>query len=171
KKKAKMNSLRGTIYRGGASMGSAVAVMEVPPVGRINVARVILGGIVAGLVINISEFVLNQVVLGADMVESLARMNLPPVGGAAIPIFIILGFLDGFVLVWLYAAIRPRFGAGPKTAVIAALAAWFFVSFNVVVSMHVLGMYHRRLLAISTTWELGQSIVAALAGGALYTEK
>jgi hypothetical protein len=37
--------------------------------------------------------------------------------------------------------------------------------------MHVLGMYHRRLLAISTTWELGQSIVAALAGGALYTEK
>jgi hypothetical protein len=152
-------------------MGNAVAVMEVPPVGRINVARVILGGIVAGLVINISEFVLHQVVLGADMVDSLARMNLPPVGGPAISIFIILGFLDGLVLVWLYAAMRPRFGPGPKTAVIAALAAWFFVSLNGVVAMHVLGMYHRRLLGVTVLWELGQSIVAALAGSALYTEK
>jgi hypothetical protein len=141
-------------------MGNAVAVMEVPPAGRINVARVILGGIVAGLVINISEFVLNQVVLGADMAASLARMNLPPVGGGAIAIF-----------VWLYAAIRPRFGPGPQTAVIAALATWFFFSLNAAVAMHALGMYHRRLLAINTIWELGQSIVAALAGAALYTEK
>jgi hypothetical protein len=152
-------------------MGNAVAVMEVPPAGRINVARVILGGIVAGLVINISEFVLNQVVLGADMAASLARMNLPPVGGGAIAIFITLGFLDGIVLVWLYAAIRPRFGPGPQTAVIAALATWFFFSLNAAVAMHALGMYHRRLLAINTIWELGQSIVAALAGAALYTEK
>ena len=95
------------------------------PTDNINLARVILGGIVAGLVINFSEFVLNQVVLLSDMTTALARMNLPPVGGSAIPVFIVLGFVGGIAAVWLYAAIRPRFGAGPKTALIAGLFFWF----------------------------------------------
>jgi hypothetical protein len=153
-------------------MGNVVAVMEVPPpISRINVARVVLGGLVAGLVINLSEFVLNQIVIGADMTASLARMNLPPIGGAAIPFFIALGFADGIVTVWLYAAMRPRFGPGPRTAVMAGLAVWFFAYLNSAIVMHVMGMYTRRLLAISVAWELGESIVAALAGSALYAEK
>jgi hypothetical protein len=150
-------------------MGNAVAVME--PVGRINVARVILGGLVAGLVINISEFVLNQVVLLSDMTTALARMNLPPIGGAAIPTFIVLSFVGGIAAVWLYAAIRPRFGPGPKTAAIAGLVVWFFGYFWSGVAMHAMGMYGARLLAISLTWGLVESIVATLIGASLYTEK
>ena len=83
--------------------------------GRIDMGRVMLGGLVAGVVINISEFVLNQVVLLSDMTTALARMNLPPIGGLAIPVFILLGFAGGIAAVWLYAAIRPRFGPGPMT--------------------------------------------------------
>ena len=30
----------------------------------------------------------------------------------------------GLLLVWLYAAIRPRFGPGPRTATYAALVVW-----------------------------------------------
>jgi hypothetical protein len=44
----------------------------------INMARVLIGGVVAGLVINIGEFVLNMFVIQAEMDAAIARMNLPP---------------------------------------------------------------------------------------------
>ena len=77
----------------------------------INTRGVVVGGLVAGLIINVSEYILNEPVLGARMVDALTAHNLPPVGGNAIAVFVILGFVLGLVLVWLYAAIRPRFGA------------------------------------------------------------
>ena len=35
--------------------------------GKINIARVIAGGLLAGLVINVSETILNTVVLGSQL--------------------------------------------------------------------------------------------------------
>lgn len=139
--------------------------------GRINLARVVLGGMVAGLVINFSEFLLNQVVLLSDMTTALARMHLPPVGGAAIPIFVVVGFIGGIAAVWLYAAIRSRFGAGPKTALIAGLFFWLVGYFWSGVVMYALHMYPARLMAIALCWELVESILATLAGASLYAEK
>ena len=138
---------------------------------RINVARLIVGGVVGGIVINISEFLLNQVVLLSDMTTALARMNLPPVGGSAIPIFIVLGFIGGLAAVWLYAAIRPRFGPGPKTALIAGLFFWFAGYFWGGVAMYALHMYPARLMAVTLSWELVESVVATMIGAALYSEK
>jgi hypothetical protein len=40
----------------------------------------------------------------------------------------VLDLLEGVSILWLYAAIRPRYGPGPKTAVIAAAAWWFVVT-------------------------------------------
>ena len=94
--------------------------------GKINLTRVLLGGLVAGLVINIGETILNMVVLGAEMEASLAARNLPPVGNDAIGSFVVMAFSLGIAIVWLYAAIRTRFGPGVPTAVLAGSAAWFF---------------------------------------------
>ena len=138
--------------------------------GRINTTRVILGGIVAGLVINISQFVLNMVVLAGDTAASMARMNLPPIGGSAIATFIALGFVGGIAMVWVYAAMRARFGPGPKTAALAGAIVWFFGYLYSGVAMYAMGMYPARMMAISMTWALGESLVAALAGGAMYSE-
>jgi hypothetical protein len=152
-------------------MGNAVAVMDPPnPPRRINTMRVVLAGIVAGLVINVSQFVLNMVVLAGDMATSLARMNLPPFGGSAIPIFIALGFLGGIAMVWIYAAMRARFGPGPRTAVLAGVIVWFFAYFYSGAAMYAIGVYPPRIMAISMVWGLFESIVAALAGGAMYSE-
>ena len=41
---------------------------------------------------------------------------------------IALDLLTGISILWLYAAIRPRYGPGAKTATIAAFASWFIVS-------------------------------------------
>ena len=50
---------------------------------------------------------------------------------AAVP-WILVDFVLGLVVVWTYVAIRPRFGPGPKTALLAALVS--FVSSTAVVS-------------------------------------
>ena len=88
---------------------------------QISVVGVVKGGLAAGLVMNISEFVLNVPVAGDQMNAELAARNLPPVATNQIAVFVVLTFVLGLVTVWLYAAIRPRFGAGPKTAIIAGV--------------------------------------------------
>ena len=41
---------------------------------------------------------------------------------------ILLDLLEGISILWLYAAIRPHYRPGAKTAVIAAFAWWFIAS-------------------------------------------
>src|SRR5437870_2454167 len=91
--------------------------------GKINWTRVILGGLVAGVIINVFESVLNGVILAKDMEAAISALGRQ-MGGGALALFIAWGFLVGIFAVWLYAAIRPRFGAGPKTALCAGAAVW-----------------------------------------------
>lgn len=137
---------------------------------RINMQRVILGGIVAGIVINIGEAILNLVILEADMEAALARLNLPPIGGQAIAVFVFMGFVVGILTTWLYAAIRPRFGPGPKTALCAGATVWFFAYFYSGLGMVVMGMFTTRLMTIAVAWGLVEILAAAVAGAALYKE-
>ena len=92
-----------------------------------NIGRVIAGGLLAGLIVNIGETILNMVVLADDMQSALEARNLPAMTGAGIGVFVAMAFGLGILMVWLYAAIRPRFGPGPRTAVMAGLAIWLLV--------------------------------------------
>jgi len=138
--------------------------------GRINVARVIMGGLLAGLIINISEYILNDVVLRQEMMAEFARLNLPSIGGGAIAVFVTLGFSLGIVLVWLYAAIRPRYGAGPKTAMCAALTVWFLAYFYSSAMFAAVGMMSTNLIVTGIVWGLVELLVAGVAGAWLYKE-
>ena len=89
---------------------------------RINMGRVLIGGLLAGLIINFGEFILNGVLLAEEMNAAMAALNKPPINPGMIVWFVLFGFGLGFMLVWVYAAIRPRFGAGIKTAICAAAA-------------------------------------------------
>jgi hypothetical protein len=138
--------------------------------GGINTARVIIGGIVAGLVIDVSESILNTVVLGAAADAAMRQMNLPPVGMQAVGIFLLLGLALGIGLVWLYAAIRPRYGAGPKTALCAGAAVWFFAYLYPSVSLVAMGMFPAGMMTTALIWGLVEVLAAAVAGAALYKE-
>ena len=97
--------------------------------GRISLLRVVLGGLVAGVVINVFEFVLNGYFLANDWRDLMESLHLPQLGMDESISLIVLGFVTGIAAVWTYAAIRPRFGTGPKTAVYAALLIWVTVYF------------------------------------------
>ena len=94
---------------------------------KINLGRALLGGLVAGLVISIGNFLINRVLLRDAMNTEFARLHVREPGTDFIAKAVVLTFILGIAIVYLYAAIRPRFGAGVKTAVCAGLMAWFFV--------------------------------------------
>ena len=137
---------------------------------KINMGRVLLGGLVAGLILNIGEWVLNGIVLANDMKEFFARCKLPEPGSSFLVIAVTITFVLGIVIVFGYAAIRPRFGPGPKTAIIAAILAWFCVYLYQNAIGYGLGIVPIRLLVIALAWGLVEYIIATLAGAALYGE-
>ena len=137
-----------------------------------NRGRVIVGGLVAGLVINVVEFLTNGVVLRDAWGKAMQAVGKPAeLSVSAIVIFNIWGFLLGIAAVWLYAAIRPRYGAGPKTAIRAGLVIWAIAVFLANLGNYPLGLFPARLLVISSTVALVEMVVATLVGARLYTEQ
>jgi hypothetical protein len=138
--------------------------------GKINVGRVIAGGLVAGLIINIVESVMNFTVL-ADLMRDLnAKMGVGEPGGGAIAGYILLGFVLGFLVAWTYAAVRPRLGAGPATAAKAGLVVWLAACAVPTVSWHLMGAFGAHVTLIVLAYTLVEMVVAALAAGVIYKE-
>lgn len=139
--------------------------------GGINFGRVILGGLVAGLLMNVGEFLLNGVILHNAMVDWGTKHNLPPEPNSTFYVAAIgLTFVLGIVTVWLYALIRSRLGAGPKTAIVAALLMWFGIYLYSGIINGIILKIPTNELAIGIAWGVGEYIIAALAGAWLYKE-
>jgi hypothetical protein len=138
--------------------------------GKINFGRVLLGGLAAGLILDIGEYVLNDVVLAKQMAVVLRKFGVPEPGTNFIVIAVVMTFILGIVLVWLYALIRSRLGPGPKTAVVAAVIMWFGVYLYTGIINGTLFQIPVNLILIGFVWGLVEYILAALAGAALYNE-
>jgi hypothetical protein len=132
----------------------------------------LLGGLLAGVVINISEFITNGVVLKADWGQAMQALGKAPVpSGSAIAIYNVWGFLAGIAAVWIYAAIRPRYGAGVGTAVRAGIATWGLAVLLANLANYPSGLYPTRLLVITAVVAFFEMIIAAVAGAWLYKEE
>jgi hypothetical protein len=137
---------------------------------NINIGRVLLGGLVTGIILNAGEVVLNDILLGAQTKAFFAEHNFRDPGPSFIVAAVGGTLLLGIVIVLGYAAIRPRFGAGPKTAIIAALFAWFGIyAYTGILHGLMYGMRVNSML-IMVGWGLVVYILATLAGAALYKE-
>lgn len=140
---------------------------------KINTGRVLLGGLVAGLVMNISEAALHGGVLGQDAAALFRSYQVPD---SPNPIYLIsligITFVVGIAAVWLYAAIRPRFGSGPKTAVIAGLAVWVLTHLwsGFYLGAGFAGLITPKLAWLPVAWGLVEAPVGTLAGAWLYKE-
>ena len=138
--------------------------------GKINWSRVVLGGLLAGVVLNVVDWVLYGIVLSKDYAAAMQALGKQGSMDNLIPWFVFLDFVTGIALVWVYAAIRPRFGASAKTGAIAGLAVWFFIAF-----LHALGeapmqLFPQRLYVIGVVVALFQLPIATAVGAYLYKE-
>jgi hypothetical protein len=137
---------------------------------RINLGRVLIGGLLAGVIINLSEFVLNGILLEEEMNAAMAALNRPPIAPSMIIWFVIISFGFGFMLVWTYAAIRPRMGPGVKTAACAATLCWGLGYLYPNLFFYVMNLFPRNIIILTTIWGLAEVVIAGIAGAWVYTE-
>jgi len=137
---------------------------------RIKWTRVCLGGLLAGVINNLFEFVTNGVVLRRDWAEAMKALGRSAMAPTALVVFVIWGFLVGISAIWLYAAARPRFGPGVKTAALTGFAFWIFASALPTLGNWALGLFPKRLLVIGVLVGLVEVILASVAGAWLYKE-
>lgn len=142
---------------------------------NMNRNRLLLGSFVAGVLLNIGDYLSNAVIFGDRMrAESNAFQpglgdRMAAMGGSEIATYVFFDFIVGFLLVWTYAAIRPRFGPGPRTAMYGALL--FFV-FGMILTFGYkqMGVMSQHLWwSYSAAWLVNLTI-ASLAGAWIYSE-
>jgi hypothetical protein len=139
--------------------------------GKINVGRVILGGIIAGIIIDGLDYLVDGIWLAPKWAVGNKALGLGNFSTNQMIWFNVLGIITGIALIWLYAAIRPRFGAGVKTAIVAGIAVWFITALLPNAGyMWVGGLYSHRLAELTTLGGLVYTLIAAVAGATLYKE-
>ena len=133
----------------------------------------LLGGLLAGLVMNVGEAALHGGLLGADAQALFTRYQVGA-PGSPVPIvsLILMTFVLGIASVWLYAAIRPRYGPSVRTAIIAGLAVWVIAHLwsGVYLGMGFLGLIPTKLAYLPVAWGLIEAPLGTLAGACVYKE-
>ena len=137
---------------------------------RLNFGRILLGGLVAGIILNLGEFVLNGIILAPHIEADMKRMNIKPPGAGFGLLAVTLTFVFGILAVLLYALMRARLGPGPKTALATALIVWFCVyAYSGTINMLLINVPPQLILMI-LGWGIVEHTLGILAGAALYRE-
>jgi len=140
---------------------------------RMNSSRILLGGFIAGLIMNGGEAALHAAILGDETGLLYEKFGIAIPGASGNLLMLIsTTFLLGIVAVWLYAAIRPRFGAGPRAALIAGSTVWLLahVWSGVYLGAGYAGIIPPNLAWIPVAWGFFEAPLATLAGAAFYKE-
>jgi hypothetical protein len=136
-----------------------------------NRTRILVGGLVAGVVMNAIDVIANAVVLAdryAHFQETGFFLKEPRF--PFLPLWILMLFGFGLGIAWLYAAVRPRLGPGPRTAllvgVVVGLMAHVMPNFAEASWAHT-GRFMPLVWMIAGILEC---TLGALVAGALYRE-
>jgi hypothetical protein len=141
---------------------------------RINMSKVLVGGIVAAVVLIVIDFITYKYVFGTRMAAEMDAYH--PGASTAMSVstgiitMVVNDLITGILLVWLYAAIRPRFGPGPRTAVYAAIFVW------ILGALFSYGYLSMGMMSSGLWWEYGivwliVLLIAGQAGAKLYSEE
>ncbi len=142
--------------------------------GKINVGRWIVGGVVTAIILFVTDFVLNGVILAQQFDDAMTALGKPAMSenfeAGTLAVFAILSLIVGLTAMGIYVGIRPRFGAGATTAVYAGLATWLLADGVASVSLMVVNLLPAGLLWTGIIVGVIQVPVATVAGAYLYQE-
>jgi len=137
---------------------------------KINIARLVVGGLVAGVIMNAVSLLSAGLYL-SEMMELLDSRGIQPPGGTLpMVVYLLMRFVWGFVAVWFYVAARPRFGPGPKTAVLIGFVFWLGGVFLGVVSYGMMGMFPMGMLTQWAAITLVGILASTVVGAWIYRE-
>jgi hypothetical protein len=134
-----------------------------------NGKRIVGGGLVAAVIMIVGEFAIEPL-FGSYMEDFLKRLGQPLPSEGAMMTFMLLLVLRSIASVWLYAAIRPRFGSGARTAALAGVVVFFLSCVFPNTAMYAFGLYETKMYVFVNTWPLVETVVATIAGARVYRE-
>lgn len=136
----------------------------------INAKRWLAGGVAAAALIWVLEGVSNMIVLSGTQ-DALRAHGMTLQFTASMWILtVVISLLVGLTLVFFYAAARPRFGPGPRTAIIVAVGFWAAGPLVSMLGYQMIGLYPSPLLVHAGLVGLVEWIFAALLGAWIYRE-
>ena len=138
---------------------------------KINWGRVVLGGFVFVVVFNVLWIPAGILFLKSQWMSALAALGRTyPETLEGRALWLLLTFVGGIFAIWLYAAIRPHYGAGPKTAAYAGFALWLISGFGPALWFgHILSL-PSELVTITGVTGLVADVVATVLGAWPYKE-
>jgi hypothetical protein len=138
----------------------------------INWGRLVLGGLVAAIIMFLTDGFIHERIVNTDWhaVYAGLRAAEPEPHGTSMVYFALFELGRGFIAMLFYATMRTHFGAGPKTAVVAGIASWVAFSLTGPAQFIPLGFYSTALWMKVGALHLITSIIATIAGAALYKD-
>ena len=135
---------------------------------NINWARFLIGGLIASVILFVTDGLMHEMVLKNDWHTVYASLTAtePLPHGSSMIYFAIFELGRGMVSMLIYVLMRPFHGAGPKTAVFAAIVGWLAFSVAGPAQFMPLGFFSVPLWLKAAGIQLVAAIIGVLAGAA-----
>jgi len=140
---------------------------------KLNWNRFIIGGLVAAIIAFLTDGFFHESVVRADWNSIYAAIGArePTESAGSMVYFAIFELGRGFIAIFLYTLMRGPFKPGPKTAALAGIVSWLAFSLTGPAQFIPLGFYSHALWGKVGAFQLVTSIVATIAGAAIYKDK
>ena len=135
--------------------------------GNTNWKSVLLGGVLAGIVFTVLGMIARMTYLPKVWVPAFENTAIAVYFNLLFIMWIVLGILA----VWLYSAIRPRYGAGVKTAVMAGVFIWVIRELFPGIQSWAFGLYPVDTLVADGLTNLVACVVGTIIGAWVYKEE
>ena len=139
--------------------------------GKINWGRVVVGGVVWWVVFGVLSNAAWFLILRREWMPVFQGLNRPFQETLQWAVFwYVLTLVYGILAIWLYAAIRPRYGPGPKTAACAGLALWLSITLLSTLPASWQLQLPAGVVTLEVVARLVDIVVATVAGAWAYKE-
>jgi hypothetical protein len=139
---------------------------------KINWGRFVVSCLIASIIMFFTDGFIHETIAKADWQAVYANLRAaePEPHGFSMVYFALFELGRGFTAIMFYVLMRSTFGAGPKTAVIAGIVGWLAFSVAAPAQFIPLGFFTNTLWLKVGALHLITSIIATIAGAALYKD-
>ena len=135
---------------------------------RVNWSRIILCGLLTGIVWTVLSAI-STWYLGADFNAAVGGNKILAPSAGLVVFLLTVNLAGGIWAMWLYASLRPRYGAGAKTAVVTGFS-WWIVGTLADATWGSFGLVPVKSFLPLSGAALPEMIVATVIGAWLYIE-
>jgi len=142
-------------------------------VSDINWGRLVVGALVASVIAFATDGFLHGAIHESDWQPVYANLKavMPQENPVHMVYFAIFELGRGFLAMFIYVLLRSHCKPGPKTAAGAGVVAWIAFSLTGPAQFIPLGFYSNALWMKVGAYQLVTSIIATIAGAALYKSR